>query len=173
MFFRFILRALEYRKQRLLLAFAALAVAATLATVLFGIYGTVERRLSDQFSVYGANIVAQPARGNTVPSAMVDAAAKLGAEAAPFLVTSGRIAGQAVPVAGFVPARTLRMTAYWHVQGPRDIRSGDCLAGELAADQLQLKVGSTVALEGAPCTVGSSRVDLQACKLEYSIVSPK
>ena len=29
---------------------------------------------------------------------------------------------------------------------------------------------------GLPCTfvrVGSSRVDLQACKLEYSIVSPK
>ena len=25
----------------------------------------------------------------------------------------------------------------------------------------------------APPTVGSSRVDLQACKLEYSIVSPK
>ena len=41
MFLRFILRALQYRKQRLLLAFAALAVAATLATVLFGIYGTV------------------------------------------------------------------------------------------------------------------------------------
>ena len=26
---------------------------------------------------------------------------------------------------------------------------------------------------GHPSTVGSSRVDLQACKLEYSIVSPK
>ena len=26
---------------------------------------------------------------------------------------------------------------------------------------------------GLGCTVGSSRVDLQACKLEYSIVSPK
>ena len=49
MFFRFILRALEYRKQRLMLSFAALAVAATLATILFGIYGTVERRMRDEF----------------------------------------------------------------------------------------------------------------------------
>jgi hypothetical protein len=63
MFLRFFLRALQYRKQRLILAFAALAVAATLATVLFGIYGTVERRLRDQFEAYGANIVAVPANG--------------------------------------------------------------------------------------------------------------
>ena len=28
-------------------------------------------------------------------------------------------------------------------------------------------------LSGSPTVVGSSRVDLQACKLEYSIVSPK
>ena len=36
--------------------------------------------------------------------------------------------------------------------------------------------GMTLLMAGAsvvPATVGSSRVDLQACKLEYSIVSPK
>ena len=86
MFLRFILRALQYRKQRLLLAFAALAVAATLATVLFGIYGTVEQRLHDEFRAYGANIVAVPADGGTIPLAIVTAAEKQGAQAAPFLI---------------------------------------------------------------------------------------
>ena len=34
-------------------------------------------------------------------------------------------------------------------------------------------VGAVVILAAGSAAVGSSRVDLQACKLEYSIVSPK
>ena len=43
------------------------------------------------------------------------------------------------------------------------------------ADQWQdvVKIGRTHLEDAVPLTVGSSRVDLQACKLEYSIVSPK
>lgn len=153
MFFRFILRALEYRKQRLLLAFAALAVAATLATVLFGIYGTVERRIREEFRSYGANMVAVPANGNTVPLGLVAAAERLGAEATPFLVTSGRLGVEPIAVAGFNPASSASMTSYWHMQGTREIAKGDCLAGELVAAQFKLSLGSRVPLEGAPCTV--------------------
>ena len=80
MFCDFVIRALQYRKQRLLLAFSALAIAATLATVLFGIYGTVERRLRDEFRSYGANIAAVPVNGKTVPLAIAAAAEKLGAD---------------------------------------------------------------------------------------------
>ncbi len=67
-----------------MLSFAALAIAAALATVLFGIYSTVEGRMRDQFRSYGANIAAVPVTGRTVPLAMVAAAEKLGAMAAPF-----------------------------------------------------------------------------------------
>ncbi len=63
MFLRFIIRALQYRKQRLLLSFTALAVGAALATVLFGIYATVERRMRDEFRSYGANMAAVPLSG--------------------------------------------------------------------------------------------------------------
>jgi putative ABC transport system permease protein len=152
-FWRFVIRALEYRRQRLLLAFSALAVAATLATVLFGIYGTVERRFRDEFRSYGTNILAVPLSGKTVPIAIVSAAEKLGAEAAPFLITSGRVSGQAVPVAGFVPAKAAPLTSYWHMEGSRDIGPGECIAGEFVASRLGLKVGATVPLEGAPCVV--------------------
>jgi putative ABC transport system permease protein len=119
MFFRFIGRRLQYRKQRLLVAFAALAVAATLATVLFGIYGTVARRLHDEFRAYGANIVAVPANEGTLPLEIVAAAEKQGAAAAPYLITT---TGGMV-VAGFEPAKTKLLTPYWNVRG-------DCLAGE-------------------------------------------
>ena len=40
-------------------------------------------------------------------------------------------------------------------------------------DALWLLVGFACGLAWAVRLVGSSRVDLQACKLEYSIVSPK
>src|ERR1700733_9421831 len=122
MFWTFVIRALEYRKQRLLLAFSALAIAATLATVLFGIYGTVEQRFRDEFRSYGANIAAVPVNDKTVPIAIAAAAERLGAEAAPFLITSGRVASgvtatQEIPVAGFIPAKSTQMTTYWHMQG--------------------------------------------------------
>src|SRR5690348_14971870 len=129
MFLRFIIRALQYRKQRLVLSFAALAIAAALATVLFGIYGTVERRIRDEFRSYGANIAAVPLNGKTVPLELVTAAERLGAVAAPFLVTTAQLGGAAIPVAGFVPSKAAAMTSYWHVQGNRNIGPNDCIAG--------------------------------------------
>jgi putative ABC transport system permease protein len=152
-FWRFVIRALEYRRQRLLLAFSALVVAATLATVLFGIYGTVERRFREEFRSYGANIAAVPLSGKTVPLAIAAAAEKLGAEAAPFLITSGRVGARAVPVAGFVPSKSTQLTSYWHMQGSRDIGPGECVAGEFIASRLGAKLGATIPLQGAACVV--------------------
>jgi putative ABC transport system permease protein len=149
-FFRFVISALRYRRQRLLLSFFALAIAAALATVLFGIYGTVEQRMRDQFSVYGANINAVPVNGTTVPLAITAAAEKLGVTAAPFLMT----AAQSIVVAGFVPAKTVAMTPYWHIlQGSRDIGPGECIAGETLAAREHWAVGSTVQLGAASCKV--------------------
>jgi putative ABC transport system permease protein len=153
MFFRFIFQALKYRRQRLLLTFAALTVAATLATVLFGIYGTVERRVRDEFRAYGANIVATPLNGKTVPLNLARAAESLGAEAAPFLVTSVRLGAGAVPVAGFVSSKSAAMTSFWRIQGSRDIGPGECIAGEQLAASLGLRVGSPVPIEGASCAL--------------------
>lgn len=153
MFITFVLQALVHRKQRLLLALAALSVAAMLATVLFAINGTVERRIRDEFRGYGANIVVTPGTGTTLPLTVAEAAEKLGAEAAPWLITSGSINNETVAVAGFFPAKAASMTGYWHVQGTRDIGSGDCMVGELLSIQFSLKPGSVVPLANAPCTV--------------------
>src|SRR4051812_43458490 len=154
MFLKFILRALEYRKRRLLVAFSALAVAATLATVLFGIYGSIEKRIRGEFSTYGANIVAQPAAGNTVPVSIRPAAEKLGAKASSFLVTTGRAGHETIPVVGFEPGpAAASMTSYWHLTGTRDIHSGECIAGELLANRLNLRTGARVDIGRVPCIV--------------------
>src|SRR5437870_1939469 len=137
MFLKFTLRALQYRKQRLLLAFAALAVAATLATVLFGVYSTVDRRIREEFRAYGANLIAAPASGASVPYAVGAEAARLGAEAVPYLVTSANAGNEVVAVVAFEPSpAATRMTSYWHVTGTRDLQPGECLAGELIAGRM-------------------------------------
>ena len=152
-FIRFSLSALRYRKQRLLLAFGALAVAAALATVMFGIYASVAQRIRDEFRNYGANLVAVAVNGGTVPIAMVDAAEHLGAQAAPLLVTTGRVDNQVVPVTGVVESKMKTMYSYWHVQGSRTVAPGACLAGEQLAAQLNLQITASVPLEGHPCTL--------------------
>jgi putative ABC transport system permease protein len=139
---------LRYRRQRLLLAFGALAVAAALATVLFGIYASVEQRIRDEFRAYGANLVAAPVNGATVPLALADAARREGAEARPVLVTSARVNGRAVPVAGVTAAYS-----YWHVKGTTEIGPGKCLAGEslglaMGAAVLNCKVTGVVSTGG-------------------------
>lgn len=147
-FIRFSLSALRYRKQRLLLAFGALAVAAALATVMFGVYATVAGRIRDEFRSYGANLVAVAVNGGTVPLSLVDAATRAGAQAAPVLVTSGRIGEQPIPVAGVTAPKP-----YWHVQGSSAIAAGTCLAGEVLATRMNLQINTTVPLQNHPCTL--------------------
>ncbi len=147
-FLRFSLSALRYRKQRLLLAFGALAVAAALATVMFGIYATVEQRIRDEFRGYGANLVAVAVNGGTVPLSMIDAAKREGAQATPIIVTSSTVGTQPVPVVGVAAANS-----YWHVQGSTAIAPGNCLAGEVLASQLHLQLGAPVGLEALHCTL--------------------
>ena len=56
----------------------------------------------------------------------------------------------------------------------RDAVHESFAADALAAELLTLGVETVQCRSAAPDrAVGSSRVDLQACKLEYSIVSPK
>ena len=148
-FIRFSLSALRYRKQRLMLAFGALTVAAALATVMFGIYSSVAQRIRDEFRNYGANLVAVAVNGGTVPLSIIDAAKREGAQATPLLVTSGRIDNQVFPVAGVMAPKQ-----YWHVvQGSTAMGLGKCLAGESLATRLNLQLNAPIALQGQPCTL--------------------
>src|ERR1700736_6047954 len=101
MFLRFVIAAVRYRRRRLLLAFSALAVAATLATALFSVYSDIERKMRVEFRGYGANlIIAPPGAARTLSLDALHAADALGATAAPFLYTVGRVQNEPVVVAG-------------------------------------------------------------------------
>ena len=85
---------------------------------------------------------------------------------------------------GLVPARVAvedkHFFRVWTVDGELLAQvSGKCMHEARRSNSKLPKVGDWVAVklvpneEKAVIQVGSSRVDLQACKLEYSIVSPK
>ena len=67
MFWEFVTAAVRYRRRRLLLAFSALAVAATLATALFSVYTDIDRKMRVEFRGYGANLILAP-RARHAPS---------------------------------------------------------------------------------------------------------
>src|ERR1700683_4359283 len=134
MFWKFVVRAVEFRKKRLLLAFSALAVAATLATALFSIYSDIERKMRVEFRGYGANIIIAPGGGaQTVPLAAVAEAERHGAVAAPFVYTVGHVDGEPVVVAGIDFRRAGPLADYWRVEGAGAAGSGDCLVGSRVA----------------------------------------
>lgn len=154
MFWNFVLRAVEFRRRRLVLAFAALAVSATLATALFSVYSDIERKMRAQFRGFGANIVIAPAGGaQTVTLAAVGLAEKQGAVAAPFIYTVGRVESEPVVVAGADFRRAGPLTNYWRIDGARTAGPGECLVGNRVAAHFRLKPGGNLALEGAPCTI--------------------
>jgi putative ABC transport system permease protein len=154
MFWNFVLRAVQFRKRRLALAFAALAVSATLATALFSVYSDIERKMRVQFRGFGANLVIAPAGGaQTVPLAAVALAEHQGAVAAPFVYTVGRVEGEPVVVAGTDFRRAGPLTNYWRVDGARAAAPGECLVGGNVAAHFRLRLGQTLPLEGAPCTI--------------------
>jgi putative ABC transport system permease protein len=151
MFLRFVVAAVRFRRRRLLLAFSALAVAATLATALFSVYSDIERKMRVEFRGYGANLIIAPAGdARTIPLDGVRQAEAFGATAAPFLYSVGTLAGEPVVVAGVDFRRAAPLIAYWRAPAPG---SGECLAGASAAAHFRLTLGQKAEMESAPCTI--------------------
>jgi len=154
MFWRFVLAAVRYRRRRLLLAFAGLAVAATLATTLFSIYADIERKMRREFRGYGANLVIAPAgNSSAVPLKAVEDAERLGAVAAPFIYVIGRIGDERVVVAGLDFRRAGPLTSYWQVEGANAAGPDQCLAGSAAAAHFHVTVGQNLPLASGACVV--------------------
>jgi putative ABC transport system permease protein len=148
MILRAALRAMLERRGRLGLAFAALTVAATLATSLLGLYSDIERKLRGEFAGYGANLILAPRAGaETLPTALLSQAERWGA-AAPFLYRVDTVQEEPVVVAAVDFARMGPFSTYWEVRGRRPASGEECLIGARVAERLRLDVGASVAVGG-------------------------
>jgi len=65
MFWRVWLRSLAVKRPQSLLAFAALALGATVASLLLNLYGGAQRKMQSDFRSYGANVIVAPASRGT------------------------------------------------------------------------------------------------------------
>jgi putative ABC transport system permease protein len=155
MFWDFVTAAVRYRRRRLLLAFSALAVAATLATALFSVYTDIDRKMRVEFRGYGANLILAPAgQARTIPLRAVELAERLGAIAAPFLYTVGRMDHEPVVLAGVDFSRAGPLIGYWRgVPQGLSLAPGECLAGASVASHFHLAEGQKAELESGACTI--------------------
>ena len=80
-------------------------------------------------------------------------AERLGAVAAPFLYTIGRIGDERVVVAGVDFQRAAPLTSYWQLMGARTASLGECLAGSALASHFHIDIGQSLALASGACVI--------------------
>jgi putative ABC transport system permease protein len=154
MFLRFVTAALRFRRRRLLLAFSALAVAATLATALFSVYSDIERKMRVEFRAYGANLIIAPAGDDRIiPLSVFRQTDALGVTAAPFFYSVGKLQNEPIVIAQVDFRRAAPLIGYWQIPPNAIPTAGQCLIGATAAAHFHLAPGQVAPLATGPCAV--------------------
>lgn len=152
MFVHLLRRGLLGRGDRPLIAFVALAVAATMITAMLNLYYGLENKLNRDFRSYGANITVAAREGHSLPAdAFKNAEAAVGENAlvVPFAFAIAHTgSGDAVVVAGTEMHDVQRLNSWWLVS---KWPSGDnqALVGARAEPHLNFH-SSESTMNGAP-----------------------
>lgn len=151
MFFRMVTASLLRRRSRMFIALLAIAIGAAILTGLLTIYYDVPRQLGAQFRNYGANMILQPT-GETMTTeemdeavSVIDSNALVGA--AGYRYQAMRIHEQPVTAAGVDMSEAQKTAPYWSVDGEWPTESGELMVGANVADDLNLRVGSSVEVD--------------------------
>ncbi|MBR1851763.1 MAG: ABC transporter permease [Lachnospiraceae bacterium] len=172
MYFRMITASLMRRRSRMLVALLAIAIGATILSGLVTIYYDVPRQMGAQFRNYGANMILTAVDGSFTKEDMDAGLAIVASEdfvgATPFRYETVRIHEQPIMAAGTDLEAVKKTSPYWLIDGEWPAESGEILVGENVAENLNLKIGSTVTLSYTPETgtdvvsaVGGEAVDTQ------------
>ena len=145
MFFHLLRRGLLGRGDRPLIAFIALAVAATMITAMMNLYYGLESKLNRDFRSYGANVTVAAPDGQSLPDNATSQAQSLLPRDS--IVTSLAFAvahttrGDAVVVAGADMSEAQKLNRWWGVtQWPN--APDDALVGSKAESRLRATNGS-------------------------------
>ena len=176
MFWRVWLRSLAVKRPQSALAFAALALGATVASLLLNVYGGARRKMQDEFRSYGPNVILAPAQTQSSandaaggPARLMDASLLPQIESARRSLDPAASQAVSVPVlyavvlarrasnlsaaassmvaAGSDFAMLRSLNPAWKVTG--EAHSGsDCFLGSHAAERLGLHAGDSIVLSG-------------------------
>ena len=154
MYFRMITASLMRRRSRMLVALLAIAIGATILSGLVTIYYDVPRQMGAQFRNYGANMILTAADGAFSREDMEAGLATVASEdlvgATPFRYETVRIHEQPILAAGTDMDSAKKTSPYWLIDGEWPAKKGEILLGENVAENLNLKIGSTVTLSYTP-----------------------
>jgi putative ABC transport system permease protein len=119
MFFHLLRRGLLGRGDRPLIAFIALAVAATMITAMLNLYFGLESKLNRDFRSYGANVTVAAPNGQTLPGKADNQAQSLlpkDSIVVPFaFAIAHTVSGDAIVVAGTYMSEAQRLNHWWGV----------------------------------------------------------
>ena len=151
--------SLMRRRSRMLVALLAIAIGATILSGLVTIYYDVPRQMGAQFRNYGANMILTASDGSFAKEDM-DAALETVAKtdlvgATPFRYETVRIHEQPIMAAGTDMEAVKKTSPYWLIDGDWPTANGEILVGENVAENLNLKIGSSVTLNFTPEAEGT------------------
>ena len=163
MYVRMITASLIRRRSRMLVALLAIAIGATILSGLVTIYYDVPRQMGAQFRNYGANMILTAPEGSfrreemEAGLAIVTPADLVGAT--PFRYETVRIHEQPVMAAGTDMESVKKTSPYWLIDGEWPEKNEEILIGENIAENLNLKLGTTVTLNFTPENTAETLLD--------------
>jgi putative ABC transport system permease protein len=165
MFARLLLKLLRASRGRLVVALIALVSGAAVISALLNLDFDVERKLTQEFRTFGANLVIAPGRdvqaiesGAESPTLMDQTVVLMQVErmrteevvaAAPYLYIVAQVAGSPVVVAGTWLDQASKLSPTWKIEGewvPTRDDGTHCIVGRDVARQFKLTPGSPLEL---------------------------
>lgn len=170
-FWRFCLRSLQVKRPQAILGIGSLIVGAAVCSLLLNLYGGVQRKMTESFRAFGANVILTPREpsspSNDLPGVMPEPApgdlASLrqrqpGLTAVPVLYAVTRLnstqpdprlpGGENVAVVGTNLGAFFEMNPNWHLQAlGGNLGPDDCAVGTHVAAEMQFHLGSELRLE--------------------------
>ena len=175
MFLRMITASLMRRRSRMMVAFLAIAIGATILSGLMTIYFDVPRQMGAQFRNYGANMIFTPTGEDFTNEDLESGLSHIKSSdlvgAAPYRYETVRIHEQPIMAAGTSMEDVKKTSPYWLVEGEWPAAAGEVMVGQGVAESLQLKQGDTVAIRYTEETEEGAEEEAADNEIDYKVTA--
>lgn len=154
MFWRLIFKALQLKRQRAMIIFAALTVGAAIVTAMSAVYFDINTKMRQELRTFGANYyVGANHQGlvklKDVEKILQTAPKNLITDASPYLYGVARSEQEKIMLMGVWFHAMPTLAPYWQMEGNPigvDFDDRNAMMGKSLADRLSLKVGDSITL---------------------------
>ncbi|MGH9351650.1 MAG: ABC transporter permease [Terriglobia bacterium] len=172
------LRSLQVKRPQAMLGIGSLVVGAAVCSLLLNLYGGVERKMTESFRAFGANVIVAPReaalQSSALPSLMEASWAgridvKRGLSSLPVLYVVSHLdpvepdprlpGGENVMAVGTDLAGLVEMNPNWHLEGAgTTFKTQDCIVGAHLAAEMRFHPGDQLHLSSLPSDAKAGHV---------------